>query len=268
MSFWTGRSALVTGGSAGLGRHVAGALVAEGARVALVARNEARLADCVEWLRGMGGDVTPIVADVSQPHETRRAVEVAERTLGGLDLAVACAGASMRGSVVETPRAEFERLLAVNFLAAVDLAQGAGPLLEARRGSLVLVGSLATFVGPAHLGAYPASKHPLAALAQQLRMERGPAGLHTLLVCPGPIARDDAGERYNDQSAGLPDSARRPGGGAKVRAIDPGWLARRILRACQERRAELVTPRSARLLFALSRLSPTLGDWLLRKKMG
>jgi hypothetical protein len=89
--------------------------------------------------------------------------------------------------------------------------------------------------------------------------------LHVLLVCPGPIARDDAGERYAEQAAGLSEEARRPGGGVKVGAIDPRRLCDRILKACERRELELVVPAKARLLFGLTQFSARLGDWLVRK---
>lgn len=267
MSYWRDKSALVTGGSAGLGLHVARTLAAEGAKVAICGRGAARLEQAADGLRGLGGEVLTVTADVSQPGETRRVVEQAAERFGGLNFACCCAGQSMRGAVIDTPRERFEELLAVNFLAPVDMAHAAGPLLEAAGGHLVLIGSLATHVAPKHIGAYPASKHPLAALAQQLRLERGPEGLHVLLICPGPIAGEHGSRRYQDQTEGLPENAKRPGGGAKVKLIDPDWLSRRILRACEKRTCELVVPKKARLLFALSKLSPALGDWLLRKKM-
>jgi short-subunit dehydrogenase len=105
----------------------------------------------------------------------------------------------------------------------------------------------------------------VAALAQQLRLECDERGIHVLLVCPGPIARDDSNDRYIDQSDEVPPQAYQPAGGAKVRRIDPRKLAERIVRACEGRRAELIVPRSARLLFAVAQLSPKLGDWFLRK---
>jgi hypothetical protein len=85
------------------------------------------------------------------------------------------------------------------------------------------------------------------------------------LVLPGPIAREDAGVRYASQAADLPANARQPGGGVKLKGIDPAKLARRILRACERRRPELVVPARARLLFTLQQLSPRLGDWILRR---
>jgi hypothetical protein len=87
--------------------------------------------------------------------------------------------------------------------------------------------------------------------------------VHTLLVCPGPIQRDDAGRRYAEQSANLPASAAEPGGGAKLKGIEPQRLATLIVRACERRQAELVVPWWIRILVALGQLSPRLGDWIV-----
>ena len=177
-----------------------------------------------------------------------------------------CAGQSMRGEILDTPTDQIRQLMEVNFLATVALTQALADELKTSKGHLVLVGSLASKVAPRYMGAYPASKFPLAALAQQLRLAWGRKGLHVLLVCPGPIASSTAHERYDEQAAGLPTAARRAGGGAQLTAIDPHQLAQRILRACERRQAELIVPGKARLLFALAQLFPRLGDWLLRKK--
>ena len=92
---------------------------------------------------------------------------------------------------------------------------------------------------------------------------------HVLLVCPGPIARstprgDAQLEARGRALAGLPEAARRPGAGVRVAALQPDWLARRIVRACERRQGELIYPASARLVFALMQLSPRLADWLVR----
>lgn len=264
-----GRHALITGATSGLGLAIAHAAARAGMKVTLVARDKGRLEATGDRLATLyPGSLAGLVsADLSEPDEPTRAVREPEGA-GPLDFVCHAAGLSARGKIVETPRSEFERLMAINFFAAAELAAALGERFADRGGQLVLIGSLATRVAPAHLGAYPASKHPLAALAQQLRMELGPKGLRTLLVCPGPIARDDAGARYDAQAGGLPDAARRPGGGAKVKALDPDWLAERILRASREGRSELVVPAKARLLFVLSQISPALGDWLLKRSMG
>jgi short-subunit dehydrogenase len=174
----------------------------------------------------------------------------------------------MRGTALSTSVDEFRELWEANFLSAVRCVQAFAPALSESHGHIVLVGSLASKVAAGYLGAYPSSKFPLAALAQQLRIELAERGPHVLLVCPGPVAREGqtAHEaRYAEQAANVPVAAQQPGGGAKVRAIDPRWLAEKILHACQTRQAELVVPRRSRLLFAITQLSPRFGDWLLRR---
>lgn len=267
MSYWRGKRAVVTGGSAGLGRALANELASRGASVALVARGQQALDATVEELRARSGNTLAIAADVTNQTDVDRASSTVISAWGGIDLLCHCAGRSMRGTALATSVDEFRNLWETNFLSAVRCAQAFAALLESR-GHLVLVGSLASKVAAGYLGAYPASKFPLAALAQQLRMEMGAKGLHTLLVCPGPIARDDQDNRptrYTQQAPDVPAAAYQPAGGAKVRAINPRWLAEKILWACEQRRAELIVPRRARLLFAVSQLSPRLGDWLLRK---
>lgn len=264
-----GRHGLITGGSAGLGLAIARAAVRQGMRLTLVARDPERLAHAAQTLCSERSDavVDTLAADLAIDGEATRVAEQAGAAQP-LDFVCHAAGLSTRGRLIDTPRSEHERLMAINYFAAAELAAAVGESLAGCGGRMVLVGSLATYVAPAYLGAYPASKHPLAALAQQLRLELGPAGLRTLLVCPGPIARDDAGARYDAQSANLPESARRPGGGARVKAIDPEWLAREILAASRRGRCELVVPGKTRILFALGRVSPRLGDWLLRRSTG
>ena len=268
MTYWHGKRAVVTGGSAGLGRVLAGVLVERGARVAIVARRQEPLDQAAAELRGRGGNVLPVAADVTNPADVERLHATVQSAWGGVDLLCNCAGRSMRGTILSTPPETFRELWEANFLSALRCTQAFAPALSQSHGHVVLVGSLASKAAAGYLGAYPASKFPLAALAQQLRLELGDAGPHILFVCPGPIAREGPAERlgrYADQAEEIPSSARKPGGGAKVRAIEPRWLSERILDACQRRQAELVVPGKARLLFALSQLSPRVGDWLLRR---
>jgi uncharacterized protein len=268
MSDWQGKRAVITGGSAGLGRTLAGALVKQGARVAIVARGRDALETTAAELREQGGDVLTVAADVTNPDGVQHMTDAVERNWGDIDLLCHCVGRSMRGNALTTTIAEYRDLWETNFLSAVQCVQAFAKPLSETRGQIVLVGSLASKVAPRYLGAYPTSKFPLAALAQQLRLELAEAGVNVLLVCPGPVAREaenkDLG-RYVSRPIDIPAAAHQPGGGAKVGAVDPRWLADKILSACAHRRAELVVPSRARLLFAISQLSPRLGDWLLSK---
>ncbi len=207
-----------------------------------------------------------LAADVTSPDEVQRVFERVRADFGRLDALFNIAGRSDRGLLLETPPERLQALWDLNVMAALHCARAAQPLLGESQGHLVFMGSLAAKSAARYLGGYCCTKFPLAAAAQQLRLELQPSGTHVLLVCPGPIARPDAGERYAAQSAGLPEAARKPGGGVKLPGIDPEWLADRILTACQRRQAELIVPGKARLLFAISQLWPRWGDAIIRKK--
>ena len=269
MDYWKNKACLLTGGTAGLGLVLAETLARQGARVAINGRDPQRLAEAAEQLRATGAEILPLAGDITESGFAQQLVAETIEAFGQLDFVCHAAGRSMRGELLSTSQEDFEALWRVNTGAAFGLAQAAAESLTASRGHLVLIGSLASRVATRYLGAYPASKFPLAAIAQQLRIEQGSHGLHTLLVCPGPVASTDASQqeadRYKAKEAGLPDAASRPGGGARVKALDPHDLCERLLRACERRQSELVLPRKARLLFVLNQLSPQLGDWLLRK---
>ncbi len=264
MSFWAGKVALVTGASSGLGRHIAGAFAAVGADVVVAARDAGRLAAVAAQLQS-AQRVLPVAADVSNQEQVEQLFARTMNEFGRLDALVNCVGVSSRGRASDTSPEDFARLLEANLLTAVRCTRAALPHLLQSHGHLVNIGSLSGKTASRFLGAYPASKFALTAYTQQLRLELGPEGLHVLLVLPGPIARDDAGSRYADQVADLPDNAHQPGGGVKLKGIDPQKLARQILRACERRQAELVVPGRARLLFAVQQLWPRLGDWILRR---
>jgi len=283
MSYWINKAALVTGGSAGLGLAIARELVRCGARVAIAGRDQQRLEDavkslCFELTNGSpaaGSDKTRelpaavgIAADVTRQEQVASLVEQTVLTFDRLDLLVNCAGKSTRGAVAAVTPEEYRELWELNFLAQVHCARACLPHLLKTKGHVVNVGSLAAKTASPFLSAYSASKFPVAAFSQQLRLELSQQGLHVLLVCPGPIRRDDAGIRYEQATGDVPQSARLPGAGVKLKGIDPDWLSRRILLACERRRAELVVPAKARLLFAIAQLWPSLGDWIVRRMTG
>jgi short-subunit dehydrogenase len=263
MSYWINKVALITGGSSGLGWSLATAYVGAGARVVLIGRDAVKLQAAQARLSTSAANVLSLTADVTKPSDVERMIATTLSHFGQLDVLVNNVGVSMRGEVLNTPPGEFQRLFEVNFLSMVRCIQAAAPALIASRGHIVNIGSLAAKCAARYLGAYPASKFPVAALSQQLRLEIGPQGVHTLLVCPGPLRRDDAGARYAKQAAQLPAAAKQPGGGVKLKGIEPAWLSQQILRACERRQAELIVPGKAKWLFAISQLWPSFGDWLI-----
>jgi short-subunit dehydrogenase len=261
--YWRDKVVLVTGGSAGFGLALAQRFAAAGAKVAIAARDAARLETAAEQLRQGGADVLPIAADILRDDDAARMIAETVARFGRLDALVNNAGRSSRGTLLETPLDEYRAQWELNFLALVRCTQAAAPHLIASRGHVVNMGSLAAKSASRFIGPYATTKFPVAAFSQQLRLELADQGVHVLLVCPGPIQRADLAPRYKVE--GLPESAARPGGGVKLKGIPPEKLAERILRACARREPELVMPAKAKLLFAISQLSARWGDWLVRK---
>lgn len=264
MNFWQEKVCLVTGASSGLGLAIARALATRAATVILNARSQEPLDKAVSIIKNAGGQAIALSGDVTSQVDVDRVAEEIRTQFGRLDLLCNCAGRSTRQAVLETTPKDFQELWDVNFLSVVRMTRALASLLIDSQGHLVNIGSLAGKIATKYYGGYPASKYAVSAYSQQLRLEFGPQGLHVLLVCPGPIARSDDTPRYNVDSK-IPESAQQPGGGAKLKSLDPDRLAGQILTACEQRRPELIVPGKARLLMALSALSPKLGDWLLNK---
>ena len=265
MDYWKHKTVVVTGGSQGLGRAIAQAFAHAGARLVLAALPDPQLPASTAAMQTTGAEVLGVPTDITRPADVEQLVEQTHQHFGPIDVLVNCAGRSARGHVLETTPEQFQQLLDLNFLALVRCTRAFSADLLATRGHLINIGSLAAKSASRHLGAYAASKFPVAAYSQQLRLELNSQGLHVLLVCPGPLARPDAGQRYDAQTSDLPAAARQPGGGVRLKGLPPEKLAAAILQACQRRQPELILPRRARLLFAIAQLAPTLGDWILTR---
>lgn len=266
MSYWKDKGVVVTGGSAGLGKSLATAYARAGARVLVAGRDPHRLSQAVAAWRESGLEIHAHRADVTIAAEAEQLIDEATRRFGRLDALVNNVGRSARGRLLDVTPADLRDLWECNVLSVANCTRAAAPRLRETGGHVVNIGSLAAKSAARFLGGYAVAKFAVAAYSQQLRLELAEDGVHVLLVCPGPIARPDAGSRYDAAAADLPESARRPGGGVKVKGIDPDQLAARVLTACERRRPELVIPASARWLFAIQQLWPSLGDWILRKK--
>src|SRR5215210_1241203 len=144
MSYWSGKRALIIGGSAGLGRALADVLAQHGARLAIVARRQQPLDAAVQQLKSRGAAALSFAADVTNVDDIKRLGDVVQTEWDGIDLLCHCAGRSMRGTALATSAADFRELWETNFLSAVQCIQQFAEPLTANRGHLVLVASLAS----------------------------------------------------------------------------------------------------------------------------
>jgi uncharacterized protein len=261
------RRCIVTGGSSGLGLEVAIALLARGDRVLIAGRDEDRLNVAVQKIRQRGLDAPSICkADVATKAGANHVCDRVVELWGGLDVLVNVVGISDRGLVQDLTTDRLDEVFRLNVHPALLCCQAAKPHLEKSKGVIINVGSLAGKVGSRYIGAYPAAKHALSGLTQQLRLEWKPLGIHVGIIQPGPIRRDDEGTRYaNANHANLPQQALRPGGGTKVKGVPPQKVAASILKMIDRRIPDVILPGYLRILIGIGNLAPRLGDWLLLK---
>jgi short-subunit dehydrogenase len=263
-SYWAGKVALVAGGSDGLGRAIALELARQGARVAVAARNSGPIDAVAAELRALGAEAMGAQADATLQADVDRVVDETMERFGRLDLLVNAVGRSARGAALSATPEDIGAMLDVNLLAAVRMTRAASPHLLGSRGHLINIGSLAGKIAGRYMGGYSASKFALAGYTEQLRMELAGEGLKVLLVCPGPIARAEP-RQYDTTDPSLPASAQQPGAGVRMKGMAADDVARRILRAAERDRAELVLPARARVALVATAISPRLGQWLVRK---
>lgn len=172
---------LVTGGASGIGAATVARFRRDGAKVAALDLAGPPLGSVEADVR--------VVADVSVEDEVSRAVGEAAAALGGLDVAVLCAGVAGRGTVVDTPLAEWERIFAVNVRGVYLTAKYAIPhLRQAGGGAIVVVASQLGFVAAPNTAAYCASKGAAVNLARAMALDHAGEGIRVNCVCPGPTA--------------------------------------------------------------------------------
>lgn len=278
------RVAWVIGGSAGLGFSIAKALRQADYRVVIFARDPARLLGAVEqWQiqeRAAGdpgrrfpeNDFVGQVLDAADPRQVARVFQERFAIDMRLDVLVNVVGKSCRTTLQNSQPEIYRQMMEANFFPAIHTTLTALPWLVQSRGTVVNIASLAAKTAWPWVAPYAAAKSAMASFHHSLRIEMA-GKIHTLLVCPGPIARNDVGMRYEKEMEsggnGEVDSARefagRPGAGAPVTALDPDRLAQRIVMAIDRQQPELILPWKSRLLFIVSACSPRWGDWLLRR---
>ena len=182
----SGRIALVTGGSSGIGLGMAEALARAGARVVLVARDPERLGEAVAALEATGGQAAPVSADLSDRTVLGKAAEAAAAVYGEPDILVNCAGINLRPPMPELTLADWDVTMALNLTAPFLLGQRFGPSMAARGwGRIVNVTSQQAERAFGHSGGYGASKAGLAALTRSQSEAWAGSGVCCNSVCPG-----------------------------------------------------------------------------------
>ena len=184
-----GRTALVTGAASGMGRATAHLFADEGARVAVVDRDEAGVARVAEQIEKAGGSAASYALDVSDTAKLGDLVRDVRERLGPIDILINNAGIVAGGPIDAADyAAQWDRALAINLSAQVHLIRACLPdLARNGDGRIVNIASTEGLGASAFTSPYTASKHGVVGLTRALAVELGAKGVTVNCICPGPI---------------------------------------------------------------------------------
>lgn len=190
----TGKVALITGSSRGIGKAIAEALVAHGARVVISSRKEDACERVAAAIRDRGGEAIAVPCNVSHKDQLEALVAAARDRWGQIDVLIGNAAVNPHfGSFEEIPDSAFEKTLSVNIKSNHWLAQLVAPEMKERRdGVIVVVSSIGGLRGSSMLGAYCISKAADMQLVRNLAAELGPYNVRVNGIAPGLVRTDFA----------------------------------------------------------------------------
>jgi 3-oxoacyl-[acyl-carrier protein] reductase len=254
-----GKKALITGAASGIGRAIAHALAREGADVFLVDIDEDGLADVAREIGGHGTKVVTATCDLSDPAQIEALTANLRRRWNGLNILVNNAGITYYGNTHLMTRAQWDRLMAVNLLAPIQLTHELLPLLlTASEAHILNVSSMFGLATWRKTAAYQTSKFGLVGFSAALRAEYCSNSFGVTALCPGFV-------RSSLLEAGETD---QPGRQLAV----PAWIcasaeqtAAKAIRAIHRNQAVVLVTPAAHFYWRLARFFPGLVDWLTRE---
>jgi NAD(P)-dependent dehydrogenase (short-subunit alcohol dehydrogenase family) len=263
-SRFPGKRAVITGGASGLGLAAAELLAARSWRLALLDRDEAGLASASEALRAIGSPhCEAFTVDTTDEAAVRFAVDSFATRLGGLDLAMNCAGVAVGGGLLETPVSDWQWILQINVLGVVNCCRAEIPHMIRSGGGLVInVASAASFACLGRMGPYNASKAAVVALSETLLQEFEANGVDIAVAMPG-FFRTRLMEH-----ARVPADVRGDAEKLIERSnLEAGPVAREIIGRAAGGATHIVLPASYRWLWRFKRLAPrSFMRWLAGKQ--
>jgi NAD(P)-dependent dehydrogenase (short-subunit alcohol dehydrogenase family) len=258
---FNGKSVVITGGSRGLGLVMAREFAAEGARLTLIARDEAELqrADIDIKTREPFAEVHTAVADVRKRYEAERAIGQTLDRFGSVDVVINNAGIIQVGPIDHMKLADYEDAMNTHFWGPLYMVLAALPHMRRQGGGrIVNISSIGGKIAVPHLVPYSASKFALTGLSDGLRLELMRDNILVTTVCPGlmrtgsPVNAMFKGKRPQEYAwFAISDSL-------PLASINAERAARQIINACRRGDAELVITVQAKLAVLARAMAPEL----------
>jgi short-subunit dehydrogenase len=255
----TGKRAILTGASGGIGRALATELVKAGAQVALASRSADKLSALASDLKAAGGDVIAIPTDITSPDDRRHLIDSVLTAFGGLDLLVNNAGVGSWGHFADSTPEICRSVMEVNFFGPIELTRSAMPhLTNGNQPAVVNVTSMCGRKGMPAWPEYSASKFALVGMSEAWRAEFARFDVDVLTIVPGMT------------NSGFQNNWLRTDGKADLRfeeGMTPEYLAAKVIGAIRANKTELVVGSEAKRLLRFNRYFPRLTNWLIARKV-
>jgi short-subunit dehydrogenase len=255
MAGFAGRVVVITGASSGIGRELARQLAAQGPRLVLAARDQARLTEVSEECRRLGAETLVVPTDVTSQDACRELVAKTVERFGALDVLVNNAGSAMWSRFDELhDLAIIERLMRVNYLGGVYCTHGALPHLKKSRGLIVAMASISGLLGVPLLTGYSASKHAVFGFFESLRIELAASGVGVTILAPDFVQSEVLARAIGPDGRALETSPLD-----QQRLLSTEKCVRKIIRGMERRKRLVLTSERS----AWGRWGKLLAPWLI-----
>lgn len=253
--------AIITGSSRGIGKAVALALANEGAKVVINARSQDKLQITDTEFKNMGYDSLAIAGDVSNFTFCERLVKETLGKYGRIDILINNAGLSTEGKIEDTNPAVFQTAVDVNILGVIYPTKAAIASLKKTKGSIIITGSIAGFMGLPEFSAYSATKMSLTAIAQSLTIELAGTGVHVGLNYVG-FAQNDETKTYINKDGEVDQMPIR----ADFKRMPMDKIAQIFLKGIEKRKRRQILSGLGSMTSLVSRFIPGLFERIMIKR--
>ena len=248
--FLRDKIAVVTGASSGIGRATALELAKAGAHLVIASRRKMLLEELASEIEELGREALLEVVDITEREQVERLISKVISHYGQIDILIVCAGVYYRSLVENLSLDIVDRSLAINFYGGLFTILAVLPHMRARNtGHIVLVSTMDTKLGLPGDGPYAIAKSALSSFVDVLRQELHETGVHTTIILPGRV------------DTAFIEDLKLPRGSM---IISPQVVARTIVRSIKRRKAIVILPFLANVLYIIKVFSPRLADWIIR----
>lgn len=257
-----GKVVVITGASSGIGLALACEFAQRGAYVSMGARSVEKLAQLARQIEADGGKAIYTAVDVVSEQQCKALIDRTVEVFGGIDILICNAGISMRALFDDVDLEVLHRLMDVNFWGTVNCTKYALPYLQASRGSLVGVSSVAGIHGLPGRTGYSASKFAMCGFMETIRIENLKKGVHVMVASPGFTASN---VRLSALTADGKNQGESPRDESKMMSAEE--VAVRIIKGIAARKRTLLMEFNGRATTFIKKIAPSFLDKMFYNHM-